>query len=211
MLIKNILVLVLAMAFVVPAKSYYEVDTRPVFQQIADLEQERILLQLEKEKVQLMLDLDRMAAEQLRLRSDMDRLAGVGNEEIQRLEAENARLSATNDRLGDRIDSLEERLREAREARPTEVAQRTVATAQAPAEEVPAPPRGVSERFTLLEIIGVGQQLQATVEDNNTGQRRRITVGREIDGFLVRSISLDDGIVFERDGITESLNLGRAN
>ena len=196
---------------VMPAKAYeyeYIVDTRPVFQQIADLEQERILLQLERERVQLVLDLDRMAAEQARIRSDMDRLSGVGNEEVQRLERENAQMQAMNDRLNDRIDSLEERLREAREAAPAAQPAARGTAVIAPTEITEPEIVPISQRFRLIEIIGIGRQLQASIEDLSTGQRRRVTVGRVIDGYEVQSISLYDGIIFVRDGVTESLTLG---
>ena len=42
----------------------------------------------------------------------------------------------------------------------------------------------------------------------NNGQQRRISVGKTVDGFTVQSISLDDGVVFVRDGVTQNLNIG---
>ena len=58
-----------------------------------------------------------------------------------------------------------------------------------------------------MNVIGAGSQLQATVEDLSTGQTKRISVGKTLDGYTVKSISLDDGVVFEKDGETQNLNI----
>ena len=58
-------------------------------------------------------------------------------------------------------------------------------------------------------MVGVGNQLQATIEEVSSGQNKRISVGKELDGYIVKSISLNDGIVFEKDGETESLSIGK--
>ena len=42
-----------------------------LFQQITDLEQEKVLMQLEKERAQLDLDLDRLAAEKIKLHMEI--------------------------------------------------------------------------------------------------------------------------------------------
>ena len=61
----------------------------------------------------------------------------------------------------------------------------------------------------MINVIGVGNQLQATVQDIATGQNRRIAVGKQLNGYTVKSISLNDGIVFEKDGVSENLNVGK--
>jgi type IV pilus biogenesis protein PilP len=212
-LIRLYLIPVLAIAFALPAAAddFMDIDVfaeqeRPVFLQIADFEQERILLQLEKEKMQLVLDIDRMAVEQARLRADASRFVQEENEEVRRLAAENQRLEREMERLARDKERLEERLENARENAPQEArSQRPPAAAPEPEEPGHVP---IFQRFALLEIVGVGRQLQATIEDLNTGQKRRVWVGRGIDGYDVLSISLDDGVVFSRDGVTESLTIG---
>jgi len=67
----------------------------------------------------------------------------------------------------------------------------------------------VTKRYKLINVVGVGNQLQATIEDVASGQNKRIAVGKELDGYIVKSISLNDGIIFEKDGIEESLNIGK--
>ena len=49
-----------------------------LFQQITDLEQEKVLMQLEKERAQLDLELDRLAAEKIKLHMEIDTLPGRG-------------------------------------------------------------------------------------------------------------------------------------
>jgi hypothetical protein len=51
--------------------------------------------------------------------------------------------------------------------------------------------------------------LQATLEDLGNGQRKKIWAGKSIDGYDIKSISLDDGVIFAKDGETMSLNLGK--
>lgn len=192
----------IALAFAAPAKAEVELaepDARPVFQQIADLEQERVLLQLEKEKAQLSLELDRIAVEQARLRNDMERMSGREDEEAQRLELERQKLEQERDRLAAQREKMEDQARSTREA--------PAAAKPAPVAAEPAAETSVSKRYRLVEIVGVGRQLQATLEDLGTGQRKKVWAGREIDGYSVQSVSLDDGVVFVRDGVSESLNI----
>ena len=66
----------------------------------------------------------------------------------------------------------------------------------------------ITKKYRLVNVIGAGSQLQATIEDLNTGQSKRISVGRDIDGLVVKSISLYDGVVFVgSDGVTQNLNV----
>ena len=67
----------------------------------------------------------------------------------------------------------------------------------------------LSNKYKLINVIGVGNQLQATIEDIASGQNKRISVGKQLTGYTVKSISLNDGIVFEKDGVSENLNVGR--
>ena len=67
----------------------------------------------------------------------------------------------------------------------------------------------VAGKYKLINVIGVGNQLQATVQEISTGQNKRIAVGKQLDGYTIKSISLNDGIVFEKDGVSENLNVGR--
>jgi type IV pilus biogenesis protein PilP len=202
-----------AIMFAVPATAAMEVDIIPeeersVFQRIADFEQERILLQLETEKARLMLDLDRMALEQSRLRADAANFTVRDNEEVRQLENEIRQLERENQRLEREKERLEDRLANAGTTAPQQDARgrQTAAAARGTTRE-PEDLGGlpIFQKFRLLEIVGVGRQLQATIEDLNTGQRRRVSAGHGIDGYQIQSISLDDGIVFVKDGVTQNL------
>ena len=66
----------------------------------------------------------------------------------------------------------------------------------------------ITKKYRLVNVIGAGAQLQATVEDLNTGQSRRISVGKALDGLTVKSISLYDGVVFvDSQGKSQNLNV----
>lgn len=164
-----------------------------LFQQITDLEQEKVLMQLEKERAQLDLELDRLAAEKIRLHMEIDTLAGRAEEQQAVIDNERAKLEAEAARL--------ER-------------ERAMITsgAVAPVAAVAAQPKSdLGQRYQLVEIIGAGAQLQATLRDMTTGQTKKISVGRGIDGYTVKSISLDEGVVFDMDGNIETLNIGMGN
>lgn len=173
----------------------YQVDGS-LFQQITDLEQEKVLMQLEKERAQLDLELDRLAAEKIKLHMEIDALSGRAEAQQQELEAEKAKLEAEAERL--------EREREALKSAPvaTASARQSTTNTQDTADEK------ISDLFKLVNVIGAGSQLQATVADLKTGQSKRVKVGAVLDGFTVKSISLDDGVVFVKDDVTQMLNVG---
>ena len=168
-----------------------------LFQQITDLEQEKVLMQLEKERAQLDLELDRLAAEKIKLHMEIDTLSGRAEAQQQELETEKAKLEAEAARLAREKKSLEE-----------EAAAPRAATSSAARASEDDGDDAIADNFRLINVIGAGSQLQATVESLNTGQTKRIRVGADLDGFSVKSISLDDGVVFVKDGKSQTLNIG---
>jgi len=174
------------------AVANYDVEGS-VFKQITDLEQEKILMQLEKERAQLDLDLDRLAAEKIKLHMEIDALSGRAEAQQQELETQMAKLEAESARLA--------REKEALESAPIAKPAASVSMAK-PEEESP-----VTKKYKLINVIGAGSQLQATVADLGTGQNKRISVGKVLDGFVVKSISLDEGVVLVRGNQTQTLNV----
>ena len=66
----------------------------------------------------------------------------------------------------------------------------------------------IASKYRLVNVIGAGNQLQATVQDLSSGQNKRISVGKLLDGLVIKSISLDDGVVFaDKNGATQTLNV----
>ena len=178
-----------------------------LFQQITDLEQEKVLMQLEKERAQLDLDLDRLAAEKIKLHMEIDTLSGRAEAQQQELETQMARLEAEAARLAREKEELEN------PSTPDTSTVRTTKTStnSLPKSFVEESESIIGERFKLINVIGAGTQLQATVADLQTGQNKRISVGKVLDGWTVKSISLDDGVVFSKDGQTQNLNITNAN
>lgn len=170
-----------------------------LFQQITDLEQEKVLMQLEKERAQLDLELDRLAAEKIKLHMEIDTLSGRAEQQQQEIETERAKLEAEAARL----EKEKERLMSADDAD-------TVATPKATSRAKSAAADGdvlLNEKYRLVNVVGAGNQLQATVADLDSGQNKRLAVGKTLDGYTVKSISLDEGIVFEKDSETQTLNV----
>lgn len=164
--------------------------TGSIFQRIADFEQERILLQLAKEKAQLQLDTDRLAAEQLRIQNEVAAMSGAGDNQSDALDLERQKLELERQKLEQQRADM---------ANPAPAAKQAVAPAEAPS--------ALADRYRLSNIVGAGSQLIATVEDQSNGQRKKLTVGSALDDWTVQSISLDNGIVLAKDDETTTLGI----
>lgn len=165
-----------------------------LFEQITTLEQEKVLMQLEKERAQLDLELDRLAAEKIKLHMEIDTLSGRAEQAQQELETEKARLEAEAASIARQKEEL---------SRPVEpVAAKSTTSGRAASSD-----GRIADSYRLVNVVGAGNQLQATVEDLSTGQNKRLAVGRVLNGYTVKSISLDEGVVFVKDGETENLNI----
>ena len=174
-----------------------------VFQQITDLEQEKILMQLEKERAQLDLELDRLAAEKIKLHMELDTLSGRAEQQQQELETQRVKLEAEAVRLEKEKAAL-------LSGETTDTSSNDVAPARRQTSEQKSNASGgdISNSFRLVNGVGAGSQLQATVEDLSTGQTKRISVGKKLNDLTVKSISLDDGVLFvDPDGQTQTLNI----
>ena len=184
----------------------YQIDGS-LFQQITDLEREKVLMQLEKERAQLNLDLDRLAAEKLKLQMEIDTLSGRAEQQQQEFETERMRLEAEAKRLEREKEALENE---------SEVVEKTSKTTKSQASKKPVfsevaaekEESDLSQKYKLLNVFGAGAQLQATLQDLVSGQNKRVTVGKTLDGYTVKSISVDDGVVFVKDGEVQTLNVG---
>jgi type IV pilus biogenesis protein PilP len=162
-----------------------------LFEKITVLEQEKVVAQLEKERAQLDLDLERLNAERIKLQIELDTLSGRAEQQQQELEAAKAQLEIQTEKLKKQMNTVNEE-------------PEVVAKVQEKKEE-----SSVSKKYKLINIVGIDNQLQATIEEIPSGQNKRIAVGKELDGYIVKSISLNEGIIFEKDGETESLNVGK--
>lgn len=170
-----------------------------LFDQITNLEQEKVLMQLEKERAQLDLELDRLAAEKIKLHMEIDTLSGRAEQQQQEIETERAKLEAEAARLERQKQALEDETVAAAARAETRVIEQDVSDIL------------FSDQYRLINVVGAGSQLQATIEDLTTGQTRKLTVGKALDGYTVKSISLDEGVVFvNADGNTQNLNVGGA-
>ena len=182
------------------AVAAYQVDGS-LFQQITDLEQEKVLMQLEKERAQLDLELDRLAAEKIKLHMEIDTLSGRAEQQQQEIETQKAKLEAEAARIEREKESWLKEIEQAEANSKKSVAGSTAVVREEKDVDV-------SKNWRLVNVVGAGAQLQATVEDLNNGQKRRVNVGKELDGLTVKSISLYDGVVLvDKDGNTQVLNV----
>ena len=178
-----------------------------VFQQITDLEQEKVLMELEKERAQLDLELDRLAAEKIKLHMEIDELSGRAEQQQQELENAQAKLETEAARLEREKEELEAQTEELEARRATY----TAVTSAPAATEAAAPAVNFDDQYRLVNVIGAGSQLQATIENLSTGQNKTISVGKVVDGYTVQSISLDDGVVFSNGADVQALNVSKSN
>lgn len=166
-----------------------------LFERITLLEQDKVVLQLEKERAQLDLELERLNAEKMKLQMELDTLSGRAEHQQQELEVAKAQLEAQAESIKRKKEDLEN-------TQNNEIVEQKVVSKK-------TEPGFVSGKYKVINIVGIGNQLQATVEEVSSGQNKKLSVGKELDGYVVKSISLNDGIVFERDGVTENLNIGK--
>lgn len=182
----------------------YNVDGS-LFQQITDLEQEKVLMQLEKERAQLNLDLDRLAAEKIKLHMEIDTLSGRAEQQQQEFETERARLQNEAKRLENEREALNNK----QQVAPTPSYAPSQLVYSEPAQ--PKPETDITKKYKLLNVFGAGSQLQATIQDLANGQNKKLSVGKDLDGYTVKSISLDEGVVFSKDGEIQTLNVANGN
>lgn len=175
------------------AKSINNFDLQnTVFEQITNLEQDKLLMQLKKEKAQIELDLSRLEAEKLRLNKEVDELKNKSSDkEIE--------LMDENEKLKQDISSLE-----LENQNLVNTINQNQTTAYIGENNIQ---NSISQKYRLSDITGMNNELEATIIENETGQKRKISVGKIIDGYTVYSISLAEGIVFKKGDITETLNM----
>lgn len=178
----------------VGALNDYQVEGS-LFEKITMLEQDKVVLQLEKERAQLDLELERLNAEKMKLQIELDTLSGRAENQQHELEVAKAQLEAQAEQI--------KRQRENLDSQDTMVVKETISRPQK--QEYGS----LNSRYKLVNISGVGNQLQATIQEISSGQNKRVSVGKELDGYSIKSISLNDGIVFEKDGESENLNIGK--
>ena len=161
-----------------------------MFEKITDMEQKKVLWQLEKENAQMQLDMDRMKAERARIKNEIESIKGAEAAQIQAIELERQRLDLEKQKL---------------EAQKYNINQMQVSNDNSAGIEKES--LDIQEKYRLIEIIGAGRQLIATIEDNKTGQRKKISVGKELDGYTIDGISLDEGIVLSKDGEKQTIGV----
>ena len=176
-----------------------------LFQQITTLEQEKVLMELEKERAQLDLELDRLAAEKIKLHMEIDTLSGRAEQQQQELKNAQAELEAEAARLAREKEELVAQTEELK-ADSAKKSSASGTTEKAESDNT----INFGEKYRLINVIGAGAQLQATIEDLNTGQNKTISVGRTVDGYTVKSISLDEGVVFTNGTDTQMLNVTKS-
>ncbi len=167
-----------------------------LFEKITNLEQEKLIMKLEAERIRLDLELDSLNQQKMKKQMEMDGAYARDDQqqEIQRAKAE----------LDAKIESLKKQIAEMDNKEEVQIERVSERVEKA---ETTTPQ--IVGRYKLINVIGVGNQLQATIQDISTGQNKRISVGKQLNGYTVKSISLNDGIVFEKDGESENLNIGK--
>lgn len=190
---------------VVPERSADEISAEALdaydvegslFEKITNLEQEKLIMKLEAERIRLDLELDALNQQKMKKQMEMDGSYVFQADQQQEIQEAKAELDAKIESLKRQIAEMDNKSNEQPE-RVEEKVEKKEATPQ------------IVGKYKLLNVIGVGNQLQATIQDISTGQNKRISVGKQLNGYTVKSISLNDGIVFEKDGESENLNVGK--
>lgn len=169
-----------------------------LFEKITSLEQEKLIMKLEAERMKLDLELDALSQQKMKKQMEMDGMYGQQqSDQQQEIQEAKAELDAKIENLKKQITEMNTKSDEQESGKVVEKIEK---------KETPAQ---ISGKYKLINVIGVGNQLQATIQDITTGQNKRIAVGKQLNGYTIKSISLNDGIVFEKDGVSENLNVGK--
>ena len=83
-----------------------------LFEKITMLEQEKVVAQLEKERAQLDLDLDRLNAERIKLQMELDTLSGRAEQQQHELETAKTQLEIQTEKLKQQRYALDEEMDE---------------------------------------------------------------------------------------------------
>ena len=169
-----------------------------LFEKITSLEQEKLIMKLEAERMKLDLELDALSQQKMKKQMEMGGMYGQQqSDQQQEIQEAKAELDAKIENLKKQITEMNTKSDEQESGKAVEKIEK---------KETPAQ---ISGKYKLINVIGVGNQLQATIQDITTGQNKRIAVGKQLNGYTIKSISLNDGIVFEKDGVSENLNVGK--
>lgn len=134
---------------------------------------------------------------------EIDTLSERAEQQQQEIETQKAKLEAEAVRLEREKENLLAEATEEKESR--QAAQQAKETQQPIVTDL-------SQTYRLVNVIGAGSQLQATIANLNTGQTKRVSVGKNLDGYTVKSISIEDGVVFtDQSGATQTLNVTSGN
>jgi hypothetical protein len=185
-----------------------------MFEKIANLEQEKVLMQLEKEKAQLQLDMDRLAAEQARLAREQTSADARAEEQATELEKQKLEIEQEKQKIEEQKQQLADAAAKQASVQTSDEEENLNPLLKAsnkpkksePVESKDDEEYSIQDKYILKEMVGMGTQLVATVQDTSSGKQKKISVGKTLDGYVVQAISLDDGVELEKDG--EIVNLG---
>lgn len=75
-------------------------------------------------------------------------------------------------------------------------------------KQVKTPEKPVfTHKYRLINIMG-GDKLRVTLEEVSSGQKKIISVGDTLEDGTVKTISLDEGIIVEKNGVLKLLDIG---
>jgi len=64
-----------------------------------------------------------------------------------------------------------------------------------------------TKKYKLIKILGNEDKVQILLQENSTGQKRFVYIGDDLDGWIVKSFSLEQGIIVEKDGEVKVLDV----
>ena len=63
-------------------------------------------------------------------------------------------------------------------------------------------------KYKLIKFVGNEDKIKIVIQENATGQKSFVYIGDEIDnGWVVKSVSVNQGIIVEKDGVEKVLDI----
>ncbi|MBO7644839.1 MAG: hypothetical protein J6S57_00875 [Alphaproteobacteria bacterium] len=176
----------------------YDVDGS-LFEKITNLEQQKLIMKMEAERLKLELELDTLNNQKVKKQMEIEDMYAKSNQQQE--------FQIAKKELENQIENLKKQISEIKNNE--NIDKEYVKNQDEENTEIINEPKQITGKYKMINLVGVGNQLLATVQDVSSGQNIRLAVGKQLDGYTVKSISLVDGIVFEKNGKSEYLNIGR--
>ncbi len=183
-----------------------------LFQKIVDLEQQKLLLKLEKEQTQMELDLKKLQADKLAFQREQDKINQNQDFEKRKAEESQKKLEEEKKKLEEEKKYIEEQKSSINKSLAD------IASKQKTLNSKPASPvvvssnsgkENISSSYRIKDILGAGGMYSVVLEGIPNNQVRKLSKGQMLpNGYKITKIQPIEGkVTFEKDDDVQELSI----